>query len=390
MEILFLKKLLGNLCTIPFSAGFWDGTVENYGSGEPQFKIIFNKPLPKRQMFYDPSLAFGESYMDGLIDYEGNLQEILKAIYQNETSFLNSKLAKEAKRLRKPSLKQQKKDVQYHYDLGNDFFSLWLDETKSYSCGYFASPDDTLLQAQLNKIDHTLKKLNLQAGQLLLDIGSGWGWLIIRAAKKYGVKALGITVSEEQYNHTKERIKKEKVSQLVKVELKDYRELATTDRKFDAVVSVGMVEHVGQANLPVYMKTVNKLLKPQGLSLLHSITHQTEETVNKWASKYIFPGGYIPSIRELVSLMPEHNFRLIDVESLRLHYAKTLEHWAANFEDNVEAIQKKFDERFVRMWRLFLNGCATSFRYGKGLDIHQFLFTKGLNNNIPMTRHTAF
>jgi len=390
MEILFLKKLLGNLCTIPFSAGFWDGTVENYGSGEPQFKIIFNRPLPKRQMFYDPSLAFGESYMDGLIDYEGNLQEILKAIYQNETSFLNSKLAKEAKRLRKPSLKQQKKDVQYHYDLGNDFFSLWLDETKSYSCGYFASPDDTLLQAQLNKIDHTLKKLNLQVGQSLLDIGSGWGWLIIRAAKKYGVKALGITVSEEQYNHTKERIKKEKVSQLVKVELKDYRELATTDRKFDAVVSVGMVEHVGQANLPVYMKTVNKLLKPQGLSLLHSITHQTEEAVNKWASKYIFPGGYIPSIRELVSLMPEHNFRLIDVESLRLHYAKTLEHWAANFEDNVEAIQKKFDERFVRMWRLYLNGCATSFRYGKGLDIHQFLFTKGLNNNIPMTRHTAF
>jgi cyclopropane-fatty-acyl-phospholipid synthase len=242
-----------------------------------------------------------------------------------------------------------------------------------------------LFQAQLNKIDYTLKKLQLKPGEKLLDIGSGWGWLIIRAAQQYGVEATGITLSREQYLKTKERIEELGLTGQVDVRLMDYRDLAKSGEKFDKVVSIGMVEHVGHANLPKYFAAVDKLLVPQGLSMLHSITGLIEGPCNKWILKYIFPGGYIPSIRELIGHLPDFDFHLLDVESLRLHYAKTLDFWAKNFEKHVEKVREKYGERFVRMWRLYLNSCAASFRVS-GLNIHQILFSKGLNNNLEMTR----
>jgi cyclopropane-fatty-acyl-phospholipid synthase len=203
------------------------------------------------------------------------------------------------------------------------------------------------------------------------------------------VKTLGITLSEEQYRETKRRIQELALEELVEVELMDYRTLAESGRTFDKVVSIGMLEHVGRANLPRYMASVDKLLAPQGLSLLHTITHLKEGPVNSWIEKYIFPGGYIPSLRELIWLLPEYDFHLLDVESLRLHYAMTLDRWAANFEKNAETVHKRYGERFVRMWRLYLQSCAASFRYS-GLDIHQILFSKGLNNNLPLTRHYLY
>lgn len=372
-----------------FAVRYWDGIEEKYGQGEPEFKIIFHDKIPESKLFKDISLAFGEAYMDGIIDFEGDLQQIIEIAYQGGSSLLEKKAFKEMKgffRFRKGiSLKQQEKDIQHHYDLGNDFYALWLDETMSYSCAYFTSPEDSLHQAQLNKIDYTLKKLQLHSGERLLDIGSGWGWLIIRAAQQYGVKAVGITLSREQYRKTKERIEELGLTGQVDVRLMDYRDLAKSGEKFDKVVSVGMVEHVGHANLPKYFAAVHKLLVPQGLSLLHSITGLIEGPCNKWITKYIFPGGYIPSTRELIGLFPDYDFHLLDVESLRLHYAQTLDQWSKNFERHVDFVREKYGERFVRMWRLYLNACAASFR-STGLNIHQIVFSQGLNNNLEMNR----
>jgi len=387
------KKLFHNFFQLmqksSFEVRYWDGTEKKYGQEKPNFKIIFHDKIPETKLLQDISIAFGEAYMDGVIDFDGNFQQIIEAAYQGGSSLLEKKAFKEIKGFFRPrkgvSIKQQEKYIHHHYDLGNDFYALWLDETMSYSCAYFTSPEDSLYQAQLNKIDYTLKKLQLHSGERILDIGSGWGWLVIRAAQQYGVEAVGITLSREQYGKTKERIEELGLTGQVDVRLMDYRDLAKSGEKFDKVVSVGMVEHVGHANLSKYFAAIHNLLVPQGLSLLHSITGLIEGPCNKWITKHVFPGGYIPSIRELIWFLPDYDFHLLDVESLRLHYAQTLDQWAKNFERHVDFILEKHGERFVRMWRLYLNACAASFR-STGLNVHQIVFSKGLNNNLEMTR----
>ncbi|MDM1002758.1 cyclopropane-fatty-acyl-phospholipid synthase family protein [Clostridium perfringens] len=381
-----VKSIAEHLSDRPFDLEYWDGEIIKYGEGEPEFKLIIKNFPSKKELLSDPSVALGEAYMKGDIDIEGDLQKFFESIIRNKDSFMNKNTVfRLASKIKAPSLMKSKKDIAHHYDIGNDFYSLWLDKTMSYSCGYFKNPTDTLYDAQMNKIHHILKKLNLKEGQHLLDIGCGWGYLIIEAAKLYKVKALGITLSEEQFKKAKERIKQEGLEDLVDVQLMDYRNLEKSNLEFDRIVSVGMAEHVGHANLPLFFKNVDSVLKESGLFLLHNITNLVETEGNKWITTYIFPGGYLPTLREELNIAADINFRTLDVESLRLHYMKTLEEWCKNFMNHLDEERDMFDDEFLRMWHLYLATCAAAFHYWD-IDIHQILFSKGINNTLPMTR----
>lgn len=388
IDKIFYKTLLEGLFSDPFEVEFWDGEVENYGQGESKFKIIFNEHIPKGDIIKDPFIAFGEGYMTKKIEIEGDIQEVLESLYNNRESFLrnSSKYADLIKRMSN-NIKNSKENIEYHYDIGNDFYKLWLDDTMTYSCGYFKASNDSLTTAQRNKVEHILKKLALEKGQTLLDIGCGWGELIITAAKEYKVKTLGITLSSEQFAKVNERIENEGLKDFAQVKLIDYRELKNI--KFDRIVSVGMLEHVGKKHLPEYFEAINNLLVDKGVSLLHCITSTDEGGTNTWIDKYIFPGGYIPSVKELICNISDYNFYLTDLESLRRHYGRTLECWANNFENALPEISKTKDEIFIRMWRLYLNACAASFNCGN-IDLHQFVFVKGVNNELPWTREYMY
>ncbi|MBU3161318.1 cyclopropane-fatty-acyl-phospholipid synthase family protein [Clostridium frigoris] len=381
---LFYKTLFKGIFSNPFEIKFWDGIVEKFGEGESEFQIIFNEKVPKGDVLNDPSITLGEAYMTKKLEIKGNVQFVIESIYNNKESFLN-KSENYQKLIKKftSSIKRSKDNIQFHYDIGNDFYKLWLDDSMNYSCGYFKNDTDTLDEAQNNKINHILTKLDLKEGQTLLDIGCGWGELIIRAAKQYKVKAVGVTLSLEQLQKANERIKAEGLEDLVEVKLQDYREIK--NMSFDRIVSIGMLEHVGLENLSEYFHIVNDLLKDKGLSLIHCITAVNEGGNNTWIDKYIFPGGHVPAIKTIISDIAELELELIDVESLRRHYGKTLEHWAENFENALPVIEKTKDEIFIRMWRLYLNSCAASFNCGN-INVHQILFAKGVNNDLPLTR----
>lgn len=384
-----IHRLLGKIQHGSLTVSYWDGEELNYGTGNSSTRIVFHKPMPQGLNMLDPMLAFGEAYMDEVFDIEGSWENLMRVVLGNKEVFYKAKGSGSASSLRRTAADlafkaRQKQNIFHHYDLGNEFFALWLDETMSYSCAYFQTAQDTLYQAQIQKIDHILRKLQLKKGESLLDIGSGWGWLIIRAAQQYGVKATGITLSEAQYQETTKRIHDLGLQDRVQVRLEDYLDLDPQAMKFDRIVSVGMFEHVGKANMPRYMQKVEQLLVPGGISMLHTISGIREGGINSWSDKYIFPGGYVPSLREVVSLFPEYDFHLLHAESLRLHYARTLDHWYKNFAARIDEVEKMFDRRFVRMWSLYLLTCAAQFR-STGLDIYQLLFTKGLQNDLPLT-----
>ena len=389
VDKIFIKSFLHTFKDESFCVKFWDGDEVKVGENEPLFKIILKKPIPKKDILTSTTLAFGEAYMNGDLEVEGDFSLMLNTVLKYKDKFTTDfkGLPKIFSNL--TSTKKQKEEVTYHYDIGNDFYKLWLDDTLSYSCAYFKNENESLGEAQLNKIHHLLKKLNLREGITLLDIGCGWGALLIEAAKLYKIKGLGITLSEEQFKAFKERIEKENLQDYLQVKLMDYRELEKSGLLFDRVVSVGMLEHVGRSNYDLFMKCVSKVLKKEGVFVLHYISGLYESEGDAWIKKYIFPGGVIPTLREIISLSANYKFYTVDVESLRMHYYKTLLKWADNFEKNTDKVREMFDEKFVRMWRMYLYSCAACFYTGV-IDLHQIVFTKGVNNFLPLTREYLY
>ena len=361
------------------------GKEYRIGDGDPAFTVIFHKEIPLTALTTSTSLALGEAYMDGDLEIEGDLYNALDHFLGQMGKFSTDESALKKLIFSSTGKKNQEKEVQSHYDIGNDFYKLWLDETMSYSCGYFLHEDDSLYQAQVNKVDYILKKLHLSQGMSLLDIGCGWGFLLIEAAKKYGVHGMGITLSREQYEAFNRRIKEQNLGDLLEVALMDYRDLPKMNRTFDRVVSVGMAEHVGRRNYQLFMDCAKKVLKPGGLFLLHFISALKEHAGDPWIKKYIFPGGVIPSLREVLSCAAEDDFHTLDAENLRLHYNRTLLCWDKNYREHMDQIREMFDERFVRMWDLYLAACAATFHNGI-IDLHQVLFSNGINNDVPMVR----
>ena len=362
-----------------------DGKEYRIGEGAPTFTVVFHKSIPLGELMTSTSLALGEAYMRGDLEIEGDLYDALDHFLGQMGKF--SMDQKALKKLLFPSMtkKNQEKEVRSHYDIGNDFYRLWLDETMSYSCGYFLHEDDTLYQAQGNKVDYILKKLRLAEGMSLLDIGCGWGFLLIEAAKKYGIRGTGITLSSEQEEAFRERIRQEGLEELLTVRRMDYRDLPSCGKMYDRVVSVGMIEHVGRGNYQELFDCVSSALNPGGVFLLHFISALKEHPGDAWIKKYIFPGGVVPSLRELISCCAEDDFHVLDVENLRLHYNRTLRCWRENYREHLDEVRKMFDETFVRMWDLYLAACAATFHNGI-IDLHQILMTKGINNDLPMTR----
>lgn len=361
------------------------GKTHHIGNGNPTFVVDLKEDIEGKELLTSTSLALGEAYMKGNLEVEGDLFEALDSFLGQMDRFSTDRSKLKKLMFTSQSKKNQEKEVTSHYDIGNDFYSLWLDETMSYSCGYFKHETDTLYEAQCNKVERILEKLCLKKDMTLLDIGCGWGYLLIRAAKEYGVKGLGITLSHEQQKEFEERIEKEGLTGQIEVARMDYRELEKSGRQFDRVVSVGMLEHVGRANYELFVNNVDSVLKPGGLLLLHYISALKEYPGDPWIKKYIFPGGMVPSLREIIHLFGDYRFYTLDVESLRRHYYKTLRCWEQNFSGHRQEVEEKMGTEFARMWELYLSSCAATFHNGI-IDLHQILVSKGVNNELPMTR----
>jgi cyclopropane-fatty-acyl-phospholipid synthase len=356
----------------------WHGPAVNFvvgkkvvsvGQGNVQTTVTFKKPGIIRKVLFSPSLAFGEAYMKGDIDIKGDIMKLFQGFVQSD-SILPSNIRKINKILRylPISVSGAVKNAQHHYDLGNDFYSLWLDKSRTYTCAYFLNDSDSLDKAQFQKNDLICKKIRLEPGMTMLDIGCGWGGALFHAAVNYNAVVTGITPAKEQAVYILEKAKQLGIEDRVRVIVADYRKLSEKDKntKYDRVISIGMFEHVGRAQYTEFFKLWKRVLKDDGISLLHSIGRTKEENSGQdpWIRKYIFPGGYIPLLREIIRGAGEEQLLVVDVENLWQHYAKTLNWWARNVETHKDEIVNMFDEQFFRMWTLYLKSCEAGFAWG--------------------------
>lgn len=387
-----MKKIINGILNdvsddIPSEAVYWDGERVKFGKGDTEFQLIIKTPDVINDIAREPSLGFGENYMNGNIIVNGNLQSLLSLEYKTDISKIKPSIdtalkivVNNIKTLN--SRHKAKKNIFRHYDLGNDFYKLMLDKNMTYSCAYFKDKNDTLEDAQNNKYELICKKLRLKDGDRLVDIGCGWGGMLTYAAKRFDIKAVGCTLSKHQYEYAKEKVKEEGLEDRVKIFFKDYRDL---EGKFNKFVSIGMFEHVGKNYALTFFRKISKLFDDKSLGLLHTIARNRYYPTDPWTKKYIFPGGYIPVLSNILRDMSYKQLYVINVDNWRPHYAKTLDKWIERFESNIDKIRDMFDDNFINMWRLYLNGASAGFKFGI-TNVYQILFSNNLVNNIPLSK----
>lgn len=383
----WLLRLLGNP---EVAVELYDGTRLSAANEPCRFLIRIGDRVALWKLLADPMFQFAELYTEGRVRIEGDLTELLCVIF--------SAMSRQPRRqgywhrfwhwLTTPvnTLSRSRANAAHHYDLGNDFYRLWLDERLVYTCAYFPHSGMTIEEAQLAKMDHICRKLRLAPGHRVLELGCGWGAMAIYMAQKYGAVVRACNVSHEQVTYARQLAQRLGLAGRVEFLEDDWRNMQGT---YDRVVSVGMLEHVGPPRYPLLGKVIQRCLASGGLALIHTIGRNYPAPVNSWIKRRIFPGGYAPSLKQIMTVFEPCNFSVLDVENIRLHYAETLRHWSERFENVVAEVVAKFGERFARMWKFYLSCSQAAFRTG-GLQLFQVLFAHGTNHQIPWTRDDIY
>jgi len=378
-----LARVQRSVSSAPIRFALWDGFEIAPAAVPPVGTIRFLNRAALLGWVWDPELNFGETYMSGAVEIQGDLVGVLEAVYRA--------LGRPARRpwwlwQKSNDARAAQENVHHHYDLGNEFYRLWLDRDLVYTCAYFPTPAATLEEAQIAKMDLVCRKLYLQPGDRVLEAGCGWGSLALFMARRYGVTVRAFNISSEQIAYARHRAEEEGLADRVEFVEDDYRHVRGS---YDVFVSIGMLEHVGAPDYPTLGRVIDRSLTEGGRGLLHFIGRNQPEPLNPWIRKRIFPGAYAPTLSEVFEhVLQPHAFSVLDVENLRLHYAKTLEHWGRRFDGSADQVAAMFDDAFVRAWRLYLAGSQASFTTG-WMQLFQVLFARGANNALPWTRAGA-
>ncbi|WP_323751591.1 cyclopropane-fatty-acyl-phospholipid synthase family protein [Marinobacter sp.] len=387
-----LEKFIRLAGSPPIRFQLWNGDQIEPEHQTARFTLTLNDSKALYALVTDPNLAMGDLYSSGRLDIDGDLTNFLETVYhtvhtarQQWPKWLDSFW--KSPNPRSSGLSQAKENIHHHYDLGNEFYKLWLDQAEmQYTCAYYEHPDNTLEQAQLAKLEHVCRKLRLKPGMTVVEAGCGWGGLARYMARHYGVTVRSYNISREQLSYAKTETKRQGLDKKISYIEDDYRNI---QGEYDAFVSVGMLEHVGKENYPALSDLIKRSLKPNGIALLHSIGRNQPMLMNAWIEKRIFPGAYPPSIAEFMQICEHNDFSVLDVENLRLHYAQTLTHWLKNFTQHQDAVTHMYDQNFTRAWRFYLAGSIAAFRAGS-LQLFQVVFSHGDNNLVPRTRQDLY
>ncbi len=380
------ERLLRSCGDMPVRIVLWDGSECLPRGGEYRYTLRIHNRATLLRLIYHPDLYFGEAYSSAELEVEGDLLGFLETVYTRHAASggLMQKLAYALiSRRRSTSKRGARRNISHHYDIGNDFYRLWLDrEAMQYTCAYYPRDDMTLEQAQRAKLDHVCRKLQLQPGETVVEAGCGWGGLARHMARHYGVHVRAYNISKEQIAFARQKAEEEGLADLVEYVEDDYRNI---DGQYDAFVSVGMLEHVGPENYHELGRVIDRCLKADGRGLIHTIGRNYPAPMNAWIEKHIFPGARPPSLQEMTRIFEPWHFAINDVENLRLHYARTLSDWHQRYEENVDKVREMFDEHFVRAWRLYLVGSIAAFTTGQ-LQLFQVTFNRERSNHLPWSR----
>jgi cyclopropane-fatty-acyl-phospholipid synthase len=381
-----LSRMLASLGSPPLELAIRGGA--HVAVGTPVARVTFDSRATLLWVLADVPLRFGDAYSDGAVTVEGDLITLLENVYRagrrsgGEHAPLARRMSRVLQRPHLNTLSGSRENIHHHYDIGNAFYELWLGPTMAYTCAYYPQPAATLDEAQVAKMDHVCRKLRLRPGERVVEAGCGWGMLAMHMARRYGVRVKAFNISHEQILWARERAQREGLGAQVEYIEDDYRNITG---QYDAFVSVGMLEHVGLKNYAALGGVVRRVLGGRGRGLIHSIGRNRPAPLQPWIEKRIFPGGYPPAPSEMARIFEPWDLSILDVENLRLHYAQTLRHWLALFEGAGERVRAMFDEKFVRMWRLYLAGSVAAFSTGS-LQLFQVVFAPGESNDIPWTR----